>query len=92
MPTKITIMAEVKARVGSASYTSWNIGLAHDAEIQRKYLHETEGQDVSRWTCWSAESLSDALRIEDYFVERGMKKCGTGGELSTPHTVCLYIF
>lgn len=92
MPSKITIMAELKARVGNTTYAAWYIGLTRDPQTQQKYLHETENQDISRWTTWFAASLPDARGIESYFVDKGMKACCAEDNLASSRNVYIYIF
>lgn len=92
MATKASIMAAIEKRVGTTSYTAWRIGLTHDLVERKANWRDTEGKDVSCWTCWEADSLSDAQDIESYYINTKKMKGGTGGDLSPRKTVYVYIF
>jgi len=77
----------IVSRVGSSSFSSWRIGLAE----RKKYWSGTENENVTHWTAWQADSLSDAQQVEAHFINKGMKG-GTGGDLSARKTVYVYIF
>jgi hypothetical protein len=92
MSTKSDIIAAIDAKVAAIynKYASWRIGLTHDW-ADRKKQWEGTGENVGAWTCWQADSLSDAQDIERHFINKGMKG-GTGGNLSANKTVYVYIF
>ncbi|HXX15177.1 MAG TPA: hypothetical protein VEJ47_09780 [Candidatus Eremiobacteraceae bacterium] len=89
MADKASIKSAIKARVGT-SYSSWRIGLTHDLAT-RKQQWKDDGESITYWTSWTADSLSDAQDIEAYFINLGMKG-GTGGDLSSYKTTYVYIF
>ncbi len=91
MATKGVIMAGINARVGTTQYRSWRIGLTHDLVERKKYWGETEKLNITYWTDWTADSLSDAQDVEAHFIKLGMQG-GTGGDLSSKKTVYVYIF
>jgi hypothetical protein len=88
--TKSEIIAAIESKVSGTSYSTWRIGLTHDP-TGRKNEWAAEGEDVSRWSEWQADSLSDAQYIEAYFINKGMKG-GAGGDLSPYKTVWVYVF
>jgi hypothetical protein len=88
---KTDIIAAIDAKVGSTQYSIWRIGLTHDLAERKKYWSETEKQDITHWSDWQADSLSDAQDIESYFINKGMKG-GVGGDLSPHKTVYVYVF
>jgi hypothetical protein len=89
MASKKSIAAAIEAKVQTYSY--WRIGLTHNLSERKAYWKDTKNQDVTYWTAWEADSLSDAQDIEAYFINKGMKG-GTGGDLSHIRTVYVYIF
>jgi len=89
MATKATIMAAINAKV--SIYSSWRIGLTHDLADRKRYWKENEKQNVSHWSDWQADSLSDAQDIERHFINKGMKG-GTGGNLEARYNVYVYVF
>ncbi len=90
MATKESIIQSIKNKVGTTQYNIWRIGLTHDI-AERKRQWKDEGQDVSHWSDWEADSLSDAQDIESFFIRKGMKG-GTGGDLSPRRPVFVYVF
>jgi hypothetical protein len=90
MASKSNIISAINTRVGTSSYSSWRIGLTHDVGGRKKEWGD-EGESVTHWTYWTADSLSDAQDIEAHFINKGMKG-GTGGNLSFNKTVYVYIF
>lgn len=89
MATKADIKAAIEKKVSTYSY--WRIGLTHDLAERKAYWKDTKNQDVTYWTAWEADSLSDAQDIEAHFIDKGMKG-GVGGDLSSRKTVYVYIF
>ncbi len=76
--------------ITAESYTAWQIGITNDPDERKKEWGQTK--DVSTWTQWEANSLSDAQAIESYFVNEKKMKGGTGGSTSADRTVYVYIF
>ncbi len=91
MSTKSGIIAAINSKVANTKLSAWRIGLTHDRAERKKYWRDTEDQDVSQWSTWEADSLSDAQAIESHFIDKGMKG-GAGGDLSPLYTVYVYIF
>ncbi len=89
MSSKTGIINAIEKRV--STYSVWRIGLTHDLADRKAYWRDTKNQNVTYWTAWEADSLSDAQDIEAHFIEKGMKG-GTGGDLSPRKTVYVYIF
>ena len=81
----------IVSRVGTTSYSSWRIGLTHDLAERKKHWGGTQKENITCWTAWEADSLSDAQRVEAHFINKGMNG-GTGGDLSARKTVYVYIF
>jgi hypothetical protein len=90
MTAKATIIA-INAKVGT-THSAWRIGLTHDLADRKIYWGTTERQDVSHWTTWTADSLSDAQAIETHFIQEKKMKGGEGGNLTAGKTVYIYIF
>jgi len=94
MATKKSIVDAINSRVLSskvAEYSSWHIGLTH-TPTERKKEHKDDGDNVTYWLQWEADSLSDAQDIETYFINTKKMKGGTGGDLSKNKTVYVYIY
>jgi hypothetical protein len=72
MATKQSIMSEIETKVGSTKYSIWRIGLTHDLSERKKHWGETEKKNVSWWSSWTTDSLSDAQDIEAHFINKGM--------------------
>jgi hypothetical protein len=90
MATKATIISQIKTKVAN-NYSAWRIGLTHDLVQRKRYWGSTCNLDISYWTAWEADSLSDAQEIESAFINGGMKG-GTGGDLNSRYKVYIYIF
>ena len=88
---KEDIISAIETKVGSSIYTNWRIGLTNDPDERRTYWSDTEKQNVTYWTQWPADSLSDAQDIEAEFIRQGMKG-GTGGDILSNRIVYIYIF
>ncbi len=91
MSTKSGIVTGINSKVRTTALSAWRIGLTHDLAERKKYWRDTENQNVSDWSSWEADSLSDAQAIESHFIDKGMKG-GAGGDLSAIYTVYVYIF
>jgi hypothetical protein len=90
MATKDSIIAAIQSKV-SNYYSCFRIGLSHDLAERKAYWKDTEKQNITFWSDWTADSLSDAQDIERHFINKGMKG-GTGGDLSASKTVYIYVF
>jgi hypothetical protein len=91
--TRQDIINEITSKIVPMDFSVWRIGLTHEPHERRKYWKDTERKDVSCWTSWRADSLSDAKAIENYFVSvRGMKCAINGDDLLHSKTVFAYIF
>ena len=90
MTAKTTIIAAINAKVGTG-YSAWRIGLTHDLADRKKFWGETEKQNVFHWSAWTADSLKDAQEIESFFINKGING-GTGGDLDSRKTTCVYVF
>jgi hypothetical protein len=84
-------MSAITSKVGNTKFSIWRIGLTHDLVERKKYWKETEKENVTYWSNWTADSLSDAQDIEAHFIGKGMKG-GTGGSLSARSIVYVYVF
>ena len=91
MPTKSSIVTAINSKVGNTPLRAWRIGLTHDLAGRKKYWRDTKHQNVSNWTTWEADSLSNAQAIESHFIDKGMTG-GAGGDLTPLYTVYVYIF
>ncbi len=91
MASKASIIAAIQSKVGSTQYGIWRIGVTHDLAERKRYWGDTQKQDITHWSDWTADSLSDAQDIESHFINKGMRG-GTGGDLSAYKTVYIYIF
>ncbi len=89
MSTKSFIVTTINSKVGITKKGAWRIGLTHDLAERKEHWNQT--QNVSSWSGWKADSLSDAQAIESHFINKGMKG-GVGGDLSAIYTVHVYIF
>jgi hypothetical protein len=68
-------------------YTSWTVGITNDP-ARRKGEHENAGKSVGLWKDWKADSEKIAREVEKYFLDKGMKGGGGGGDKPT----YVYIF
>lgn len=73
------LKSTIERRKGSTSYSIWTIGITNDPE-RRKNEHENEGKNVKYWSHWTADSESIARKVEQHFLDKGMKGGGGGGE------------
>ncbi|MGD1087778.1 MAG: hypothetical protein ABR955_03505 [Verrucomicrobiota bacterium] len=87
-----SIIKEITRIVGPTDFGAWRIGLTHEPEERKTHWKDIEKKDVSCWTIWRGDSLSDAQAIESYFINvRGMIG-GGDGNLSPSRTGYIYIF
>jgi len=89
---KASIIRAIEDRVGTTPHSAWRIGLTHDLAERKKYWGESENQNVTSWTDWTADSLSDAQDIENFFIQKKGMKGGEGGKLPPNKTIYVYIF
>jgi hypothetical protein len=83
------IKDEIDAKCRSG-YAYWRIGLTHDVHQARKHWGAPNHGAVN-WSSWVASSLSEARKIEQHFISRGMQ--GTpGDDLSIAKPVHVYVF
>lgn len=71
----------------SEKYGHWYIGVTKDPD-RRKGEHDENGEDVSLWRSWPADTVTIARDVEEYFQNLGMRGGGGGG--TNPNYV--YIF
>jgi len=88
---KSEIINAITAKVVSTPYNIWRIGLTHDLVERKLTWRVIERLDVTHWSDWQADSLSDAQDIETFFSKTGMEG-GTGGDLSPDKTTFVYVF
>jgi hypothetical protein len=87
------IIKEITATVVPTSFSAWRIGLTHEPQERKRHWKNVEEKDVSCWTTWRADSLTDAKDVEDYFVGvRGMKSVTNGEDWTLSNTGYVYIF
>ena len=85
----ITIQKAIINRVESSqtvNYSAWTIGLTHSPS-ERRQQHEADGESTKYWEQWVADSLSDAQKLETYFINTKNMNGGTGGNLDEQKTV-----
>jgi len=80
----------VVTRMGNTSCSIWTVGITQDL-VRRKSEHLNDKKNVTHWTQWQADSLSDAQRVESHFINKGMTG-GTGGDMASSKTTYVYIF
>ncbi len=87
------IIIEIDRRVSSEEhkdYQYWTIGVTNDPE-RRKEEHRNAGKRIYWWTHWRANSEAEARKLEQYFLDKGMKgDTGGGNPRDKPDNV--YIF
>ncbi len=89
---KSEIIAAIESKVGKTDYTIWRIGITQNVEERKIQHRDTEKQNVTCWSQWQADSLSDAQEIETHFINNKKMKGGTGGDLSPYKTTFVYVF
>lgn len=80
------IIQAIEKRVASAQrkdYSIWTIGITDDPNRRR-----TEHGNPQYWMEWKADSEEIARSVEKYFLNKGMKGGGGGGD----HPNWVYIF
>ena len=75
------IIAEIEKKV--SYYSAWTIGITNDPKRRRE-----EHGNPSSWYEWKANSEKIVRNVEKYFLDKGMKGGGGGGENPT----WVYIF
>ena len=65
------------------TYSSWTIGITADPNDRR-----AEHGNPEHWKQWKADSETIARKVEEYFLDKGMKGGAGGGENPT----YVYIF
>lgn len=79
MASAVLIEQEIEKLVVNFRHSDWTIGVTDDT-ARRKAEHERDGEDITRWRHWEADTESNARTIEAVFVGRGMKgEVGGGG-------------
>ena len=79
------IIREIEGKV--KTYNLWTIGITADPE-QRKSQHKSDGENVTSWRQWRADTEQQARNVEKHFLDKGMKGGGGGGQ----HPTYVYIF
>ena len=54
-------------------YSKWRIGRANDAQDSKKQHGSPDS-----WLDWDADTVEDAVKVESFFVEKGMRQEGEG--------------
>ena len=70
------IISEIDELVKSQTdgvYSKWRIGRANDVEESK-----TQHGNPDSWLDWDADTVEDAIQVESYFVENGMRLEGAG--------------
>ena len=70
------IISEIDELVKSQTegvYSKWRIGRANDAEDSK-----VQHGNPDSWHDWDVDTVDDAINIESYFVEKGMRQEGVG--------------
>ena len=70
-----------------SSYEKWTVGVT-DNPTQRRNQHKQDGEDMSWWHAWNADSERTARNVEMHFLDKGMRG-GTGGRGNADH---VYVF
>lgn len=89
MATKASIISAITAKIEISNCETWKIGLTHD-------LAESADSEVLAkhrcvaWSAWQTDSLSDARKIERYFIDKGAQPA-TCGRLSAWKPVYVYV-
>lgn len=72
----LNIISEIDELVKSQTegvYSKWRIGRANDVEDSK-----TQHGNPDSWRDWDADKVEDAIKVESYFVEKGMRQEGAG--------------
>lgn len=79
---KQELINAIEKKKGSTEYSIWTIGITNDPD-RRKGEHESDGKNVTYWKHWKADSEKIAREVETYFLDKGMKGGGGGGNTPT---------
>ena len=79
---KKDLIAAIEKKRGSIGYSAWTVGITNDP-TRRKEEHQNAGKSVSSWKHWKADSEAIARDVEKYFLDKGMKGGGGGGDKPT---------
>ncbi len=75
----------INAIMSMVSYHhAWTIGITDDPECRKK-----EHGNPKVWHHWRADTKTIAKRVENYFLDKGMKDADGGGE--SPNYVYIFI-
>ena len=88
--TAVTVVQEIDAHIRKCGggYSTWYVGIASDAR-DRLFNDHGVHEKGDAWIIRDAGSESEARRIEKYFLDRGCKGGGGGGDHTT-HFVYAY--
>ncbi|MEJ0071347.1 MAG: hypothetical protein WDO24_24315 [Pseudomonadota bacterium] len=89
MATANAIAQAIENKRGTSAYSVWRIGIT-DNWSKRKQEWSDQGEDVSHFSAWEADSSSVSKTVEAHFINKGMKG-GTGGTI-TAATKYVYVF
>jgi hypothetical protein len=86
----IATAIEAKVKSYTFGYSAWRVGLTRDWPKRKKDWGDA-GELMGLWSCWQADSLTDAQAIERHFINKGMRG-GTGGNLEANKAIFVYVF
>ena len=72
------ILAAIQLKAMRGPIQIWRIGITNDPVEAKRYWTEERNENTRHWSEWQADSLSDARALEEYFIEKGMKRGSTG--------------
>lgn len=84
--TKQALITAIDAVVGSKC-SIWTVGITNDPK-RRKGEHESDGESVTYWRDWKADSEQIARDVEAHFLKKGCKG-GSGGGFNPTY---VYVF
>lgn len=90
MASKASIVSAISSKISGTKFSIWRIGITENGAKRKTEWRDKEKQNVDHWSCWQADSATDAKDIEAHFIAKGMKG-GTGGDLSGA-TRYVYVF
>jgi hypothetical protein len=70
------IISEIDELVKSQTegvYSKWRIGRANDVEESK-----TQHGNPDSWRDWDVDTVEGAIKVESYFIEKGMRQEGEG--------------
>jgi len=85
------IAQAIMVKIGNTSPTIWRVGLTHDLATRREQWR-VDGETVTHWSQWLADSLAVAEAVESHFINQLKMKGGTGGNLDSRRAVYVYVF